>query len=98
MARGRHICCLGRGGAFDIDRPLRQDRCPAGGDERRNDRVEPVAARVAAASTRSQVDVQKSNQVNSAASRGSFQEPAPRFAARNHQMKCGEFSGPLPVG
>ena len=41
----------------ELDRPLRQDLRAAGGDEGRDDRVEAVAARVAAASTRSQVNI-----------------------------------------
>ena len=41
----------------ELDRPLGEDRCSAGGDEGGNDRVEPVAARVPAASTRSQVNI-----------------------------------------
>ena len=41
----------------ELDRPLRQDLGPAGGDEGGHDRVEPVAARVAAATTRSQVNM-----------------------------------------
>ena len=41
----------------ELDRPLRQDLGAAGGDEGRHDRVEAVAARVAAASTRSQVNI-----------------------------------------
>ena len=41
----------------ELDRPFRQDRCLAGGDERRHHRVEPVPARVPVASTRSQVNI-----------------------------------------
>ena len=40
----------------ELDRPLRQDRCPTGGDEGCDGRIEPVAPRVAAACTRSQVN------------------------------------------
>ena len=41
----------------ELDRPLRQDLGAAGGDEGGHDRVEAVAARVAAASTRRQVNM-----------------------------------------
>jgi hypothetical protein len=41
----------------ELDRPLRQDRCPAGGDEGGDDRVEEVPARVPAATTRGQVNI-----------------------------------------
>ena len=41
----------------ELDRPLRQDLGAAGGDERPDDSVETVASRVAAATTRSQVNM-----------------------------------------
>ena len=81
------------------------DICPAGGDERRDDRVEAVAARVSAASTRSQVNfafpanqvnVRKSNQVNLVASRGSFLEPAPR-SSRTQPPDVVVGSPPIPT-
>ena len=41
----------------ELDRPLRQDLRATGGDEARHDRVEAVAARVRARSTRRQVNM-----------------------------------------